>query len=98
MEGTLSMMIRYVIFSTLLSVSLLHADPKPSEREQSIRAAVEELTPATAVELKALEIRAKIYEPQIYYVLDRAKIDVEFKEEEVRFSPRNSIPIEENLF
>lgn len=51
-----------------------------------------------AMELKELEIRAKIYEPQVVYILDRARIEVHFKEDDLKFSPRIPDVIEENAF
>jgi hypothetical protein len=50
------------------------------------------------IELKALEIHAKIHEPTVIYILDRPKLDVEFEEKEIRFSPRIADPIMRNKF
>lgn len=51
-----------------------------------------------AMELKELEIRAKIYEPQVVYILDRARIEVHFKEDSLHFSPRIQEVIEDDRF
>jgi hypothetical protein len=48
--------------------------------------------------LKALEIRAKIHEPKVIYILDRPKLDVEFKEEAIQFTPRTRDPVVRNRF
>ena len=75
------------------------ADKKPDlQREEIIQSLSRELAAGRPIELKALEIRARIYEPQVIYVLDRAKVDVDFKEEDVRFSPRIVKPILNNEF
>ena len=51
-----------------------------------------------AVELKELEIRAKIYEPQVIYILDRARIEVQLREDPLQLSPRIPQLIEEDVF
>ncbi len=56
------------------------------------------LSPGKLIELEALEIRAKIHEPTIIYILDRPKLEIDFKENEVHFSPRISDPILLNRF
>jgi hypothetical protein len=67
-------------------------------REELFKDVSKEMVKGVPIELKALEIRAKIYEPQIIYVLDRAKIDVDIQDEKVTFLPRIAEPILDNTF
>ena len=48
----------------------------------------EEILKQASIELKAIEIKARIYEPQVFYVQDRSKIELEFPERKNRFSDR----------
>ena len=75
------------------------AEGKPTpQREELFRNLTKNLSQGTPIELRTLEIRARIYEPQVIYVLDRSKIDVDFREEPVTFTPRIGDPIRENAF
>jgi hypothetical protein len=73
-------------------------DPPTAKREELFRNLTKNRSTGAPIELKALEIRAKIYEPQVIYVLDRSKIDIDFREEPVKFAPRIEDPIRGNGF
>lgn len=90
---------RIILTALLLASSLLYAaEPPASNRESEFKNLTKDMMRGSGLELKALEIRSKIYEPQIIYVLDRTKIDIELKEEEQHFTPRIFEPIEDNRF
>ncbi len=71
---------------------------RPAERSEIFKSLSKNLAQGKPIELEALEIRARIYEPQVIYILDRTKVDVEFHEEDVHFSSRIVDPILENHF
>jgi hypothetical protein len=84
-----------------LAAAVLSPPLQGSEIEAE-RARMESLTrglaQGEAIELRALEIRAKIYEPSVIYILDRAKLEVDYTEQPIRFKAKCLEPILENRF
>lgn len=56
------------------------------------------LTKGDSIELRTLEIRARIHEPSVIYILDRTRLEVDYGEQETTFEPRIEKPIRENRF
>jgi hypothetical protein len=80
-----------------LSFSVARAEEIEKEQEK-MEAVTKGLLKGETIELRALEIRARIYEPSVIYILDRAKLDVDYGEQKIEFAPRIDQPIEENRF
>lgn len=81
----------------ILLTSTAWAD-EAKDRRDLFQSLTQDMRAGNQIELRALEIQAKIYEPSVIYVLDRAKIEIDFKEQDVSFSPRIMDPILENEF
>ncbi len=88
----------FILLTLMYSFSTLAEESKQIEQRQRVFESLSREMAGNAVELKELEIRAKIYEPQVVYILDRSRIEVHFKEDELNFIPRISRVIEENIF
>jgi hypothetical protein len=91
----------FLIFLALIFLGPGVARPQERDIDQR-REFFEELTRGMTkgqiLELRTLEIRARIHEPHVIYVLDRSRPEVTFKEREVQFSPRILTPIVDNQF
>ena len=93
------MKFRIAVSVLLLLPSLLGAAEKPKEsRREKYEGMSRQWLGGKPIELGELKIQARIYEPQVIYILDSAKLDVDVKEEEVDFRSRIFDPIEENRF
>ena len=93
---------RFIAMSAIflwMPLSARAADPQEAkQRRNVIEALTGEMESGGAIELKALEIRAKIYEPSVIYILDHSRLEIDYRESDVRFSDRIREPILENLF
>lgn len=90
---------RFIFSLAVLAIfgSAFSQEVKSSKDQEEVFQKVgKELAKGGGIELKALEIRAKIYEPQVLYVLDRAKREIDLKEDPVEFSSRIEVPILSN--
>jgi hypothetical protein len=89
-----------LLISLSSSFSFVHGqeENKDAKREELFRSITKDISTERPLELKALEIRAKIYEPQVIYILDRVNIDIRFEEDELVFTDRIEQPILENEF
>jgi hypothetical protein len=68
------------------------------EQRERMEAITKGLSKGEGIELRALEIRAKIHEPSVIYILDRARLEVDYGEQKIQFLPRIQDPIWENRF
>ena len=80
------------------SAALADEPTTAAERRETFESITQELNAGAPIELKALEIRAKIYEPSVIYILDRTRLEIDYREKETGFSSRIQEPIVENLF
>jgi hypothetical protein len=82
------------VFSFSAPLLAAEVDRQKEQMEQLTRG----LAAGETIELRALEIRAKIHEPSVIYILDRSRLEVDYEEQTVRFTPRIAKPIRENRF
>jgi hypothetical protein len=82
----------------LISSSVVAEESEQIRKRRKIFESLSQEMAGGAMELKELEIRAKIYEPQVVYILDRSRIEVHFKEDALHFSPRIHQVVEDNRF
>ncbi len=68
------------------------------EKRRTFEPLAREMASGEPIELKALEIRARIHEPNIIYILDRTELELDYREQEISFLPRISSPILEDRF
>lgn len=83
----------FVFFMGSISSSLAQ---EVENQQEKFEALTRGLTQGKPIELKALEIRARIHEPTVIYVLDRPKLEINFPEPKTEFSPRIYDPIVKN--
>jgi hypothetical protein len=67
--------------------------PDAGRRRELFEQLSREMAGGAVLELKELEIKAKIYEPQVIYILDRAKLEISPGDEQPRFTPRIPEPV-----
>ncbi len=78
----------FLILVTAFATPAISAEPPVERQQESYRALLREMTGEKAIELRELEIRAKIYEPQVIYILDRSRLEVFYSEDPVNFTDR----------
>jgi hypothetical protein len=88
----------WIFVLVLLVPSFVLAQEEMDQKRKQLENISRQMTRGAPIELEALEIRAKIHEPTVIYILDRPKLDVEFDEREIRFTPRISDPVAKNRF
>jgi hypothetical protein len=91
-------MIRRSFLVLLLTIPFAAGAADIQKERRRMESLTKGLAKGEAIELRTLEIRARIYEPSVTYILDRTRLDVDYEEEEIRLAPRIARPILENRF
>ncbi len=89
---------RSLVTAVILAFPLALQAADIQKERQKMEAATKGLAKGQAIELHTLEIRARIYEPSVTYILDRTRLDVDYGEQEIRLSPKIANPVRENRF
>jgi len=87
----------HLVLCTLLVSSFSYAQ-KIEKRHKRLESIAKGMTQGKPIELEALEIRAKIHEPTVIFILDRPKLEIQFQKAEIKFTPRIYLPLVENHF
>ena len=85
-----------MIFS--FAIARHDAAQKIEKRHKRLESIAKGMTQGKPIELEALEIRAKIHEPTVIFILDRPKLEIQFQKAEIKFTPRIYLPLVENHF
>ena len=92
------MTLRSFLILLLVMIPFTSGAADIQKERKRMEALTKGLAKGEAIELRTLEIRARIYEPSVTYILDRTRLDVDYQEEEIRFEPRIAQPVLENRF
>lgn len=65
---------------------------------KTIREVSKDLGSGKVLQLEALEIRAKIHEPTLFYILDKPNFHIQFNDDDIQLSPKIPLPILRNEF
>lgn len=78
-----------IVVLILISLGVTNSNAAPDAQRQKLMEEVsKELSGGGPIELGALEIKARLFEPQVIYILDRSKLDVDLSDEKIQLTPR----------
>jgi len=89
-------LIPFAFILVFSSVAQTRPPSTPAKSAAALEQRVGDITRGQTFQLDALEIRAKIHEPTLIYVLDRPDFHVPFEDAPVQLIPRISLPIRWN--